>query len=101
MASRHPALERALVPAQPIADEVRGLQRRTETKFGETIQRLAVVVVGRKRERRPAGAWRVFEQADVVPLHFVEVVEQSLGEGVAAGKSEKPRKALEPGAFGR
>ena len=34
-------------------------------------------------------------------LHLVEVIEQDLGEGIAAGVAEKARKTLELRAFGR
>ena len=101
MAARHLASQRAMAAGKPMPDDGRGFQRRAEAELGQPVQRLVVVGVGRKRQRRLVGAGRLFEQARIVALHLVEMVEQHLGEGVAIGKAEKAREALELGALGR
>src|SRR5665213_3577091 len=93
--------QRTMPAAQPMADDVRGLQRREEAELGQAVESLAVVSLGRKSQRRLTCTRRVLEQAGVVVLNFMEMIEQNLGESVAAGKAKKSREALEPGALRR
>ena len=101
MAARHFAPERTMTAGQPVANNVGRFQRRAKAELPQTIQRLVVVGVSRKRQFRLVGAGGFFEQARIVALHLVEVLEQDLGEGVAACVAEKACKPIELRALGR
>src|SRR3954465_10034826 len=96
MLARRLAFERPVVPGEPTARQGRDLERLAVAELDEAIERLVVVGIGRKQQRRPLRTGRgLLEQPQIMPLHLAEMAEQHFGENIAAGKPDKARKSLQ------
>ena len=91
------ALERIVTAGQPAAHGGIDLARLAETHFGQLVERIAIFVLGGKRQIALFGhkLRRLFEQPGVVLLHLVQMRKKRLGEIVAVLEAEEARKVSE------
>src|SRR5262249_56474421 len=95
------ALQRAVRVGLPASHQRRDFERLAKTHFEETIERLRIVGLRRKREVGPIAALRkrLLEQTGIMALHIAQMQEQRLGERIAIAEAAETGETIEAVAF--
>ena len=94
--ARKIAAQGQIAPAEPDAHGARDFQRVAKAHAGQTIERLAVVLVLRKAQRAVRALRHRLEQLRILPLHVAQMQHAAHRQRTRVpSKPEKSRKTLE------